>query len=231
VVSLAGPSTTQKVAAGTTLTATWPAAQGAVTYQLGLVNSDALPVWNPAFREASATTLSFNTDGLLAHRRYRAVVRPVSAAGACAETFSDEFSVTDDLPPTGALSGAYGDKGLAIRIDASDNLALDHFTLGWRLPGEQALAPLGDQLLTGRTATATVTFTPPDTSKSIELVLEVFDSANLSTRVTLTASPKGTPPPPPGDGCDCSTGPSRTPGLAELALLLLTMVWVTRRVA
>jgi hypothetical protein len=231
VVSLAGPSATQRVAAGTTLTATWPAAQDATKYDVGLVNSDNVPVWNPAFREASGTTFTFNTDGLLANRLYRAVVRPTSQVGACAETFSAEFLVTDDIPPTGALSAAFGSAGLGIRIDASDNLALDHFTLGWRLPGEQALTSLSDQLLNGRTGTASITFTPPEPSKSIELVLEVFDSANLSTRVTLTASPKGTPPPPPGDGCDCSTGPSRSPGFAEMALLLLTMVWVKRRIA
>ncbi len=230
-VSLNGPSATQTVAAGVTVTITWPAAQGAIKYDVGLVNSDNLPVWNPPFREATSTTFTFNTDGLLANRPYRAVVRPISQAGACAETFSTEFSVTDDIPPTGALSASYGAAGLQVRIDASDNLALDHFTLGWRLPGEPALNALGDQLISGRTATTTVTFTPPDSGKSLELVLEVFDSAGLSTRVTLTASPKGTPPPPPGDGCDCSTGPSRSPGFAEMALLLLTMIWVKRRVA
>ncbi len=221
--------TANKLTAGATLAISWAATPGATKYDVGLVNSDNLPVWSPPFRETTTTTFTFNTDGLLANRVYRVVVRPISQVGACAETFSSEFAVSDDAPPTGALSATYADKDLNIRVDANDNLALDHFTLGWRIEGETTLTSLKDELLSGKTASTTATFTPADKSKSIELVLQVYDSGNLSARVALVVSPAKAPQPSSPSGCNCSTSGSHKPGASEIFLFLVAMLWVRRR--
>ncbi len=217
--------TAQKLNAGATLSVKWPSTPSALKYDVGLVNSDNLPVWTPPFRESTTTTFTFNTDGLLANRVYRVVVRPVSQVGACAETFSREFSVNDDEPPAGKLAATYVGNELNVRVDASDNLALDHFTLGWRYGGEQATKPLKDQLLKGKTASESVAFAPDDPSKNVELVLQVFDSANLSKTVTLLVS---LPEPPRGDGCDCATSSGQKPGIGEVMLAFAALFWVRK---
>ncbi len=190
----AGPDGSVAVAVGEDVKIQWSAVPGAVDYEVALVDPDGRPIRSPAYQSVKGESAMVSLEGALAGRPYRVAVRGRSGEIAGAEAFSGTIVIVDTAPPFASASGVSGPSagtGASIELSGKDDLALDHYVVRFREAGDLS-APLllvGDDLLAGKEASASLALGLPETArgKSIEFVVDVVDSAGNAARVVLPA--------------------------------------------
>ena len=188
----------------------WGSVEGASGYELALVSPDDRPLWDPPYRAVPGTSTDIALDGVLAARPYRVVVRAVGTDRAGAEGFSPSFRVVDTQNPTLGVQPTGVADGADFALTAADDIALDYAALTWiPEPGAEPLFAT-DGMLSGKSASATLHWSPPGEAwgTSVVLVTSVVDSAGnlsqseVSARVDESGSVSFDDPPIPRGGSD-----------------------------
>jgi outer membrane protein assembly factor BamB len=253
-VQIAGASD-GSVPVGGGISASWPAVEGATSYEVALVSPDETPVWSPPYREVNGTSLDVELAGALAGRPYRIAVRAVAAEGKSPDALSATVTVHDDEPPTATAKGeAKGPSAAIVHATTQDDLALDSFVLRARIGAGDGFLVAADGVLSGAQSADDVEWEVPEEAlgQDVTLALDVYDSAgNMATAtlgahvgedgaVTFTDGPSDQPPATDeaggqsfevSNGCACDvTGAARSPSpLVWAALASMIAARAARR--
>ncbi len=177
----------EKVAAGASVTVTWPSVSGAQGYEYALVGPDEKAVGTPAYKPTNGTSATVSLDGALASRPYRVAIRATSASGPGLEGFSKPIAIDDLTNPTSTVTATDGPT-LALTVDGSDDVSLDHYELLVHA-GATAPAVVDDGLMKDKHDTKNLVWAADKSVWGSDVILEVavFDSAGLKSQSTLTA--------------------------------------------
>jgi hypothetical protein len=180
------------VAVGEEVFVEWAPVPGAIEYEVALVDPDGRPVRDPAYASVKGESATISMDGALAGRPYRIAVRGRNGETAGADAFSEEIVVIDTAAPFASAIGVPGPGAEAsIELAGKDDLALDHYLVRYREAGSpgEPLMLVGDDLLSGTEASASLVFSLPEAvrGKSIEFVVDIIDSAGNAGREALPA--------------------------------------------
>lgn len=192
-LSGAGPDGSLAVPVGEAVSLKWSPVPGASGYEVALVDPEGRPIRSPAYEGAKGESASISMEGALAGRPYRVAVRARSGDLAGAEAFSGDIVIVDKAAPIASASGASKTGGGgSIELSGKDDLALGYYLVRYRDAGD-VKAPLmlvGDDLLSGKEASASLSFALPEETwgKSIEFIVDIIDSAGNAGRATLPAS-------------------------------------------
>jgi MYXO-CTERM domain-containing protein len=144
-------------------------------------------------------------------------VRAVSGNKKGGEAFSAPIVLSDTAPPTAKVeANTEPGKNAGLRIEASDNVALDHYVVWWkeRFASDDELWVVTDGMLSGKEAQANPAISLPHETygQAITLAVDVVDSGWNTGRGWLNAvvGQDGTvtfPPQSPIDPPDPSLAP------------------------
>ncbi|MDC3955861.1 VCBS repeat-containing protein [Polyangium jinanense] len=215
----------------------------AKSYEYALVGPDDQALWSPAYKTAAGTEIPLDLEGVLADRPYRVAVRAIGPNGASPDVFSRPVVVEDGNDPTLEVAATADGTTLHVALDASDDLALDHWLVKMIEPAVDSAEEIfaGEGLFEGRAGKAELAITPPSTlfGKKVTVFVSVLDSGGNEALTAINASvddkghftqvdppvildpdqPIETPTPEPTTfgGCGAS---GRTPGASALVVAL-----------
>jgi outer membrane protein assembly factor BamB len=180
------------VKVGEPVVVSWSPAAGATGYEVALVGPEDEAIWDPPYHAVVGESASISLEGALARRPYRVAVRALGPEGASNDAFSPAVVIADTAVPAVEAQGSWGpEEGAQIAMNASDDLALDHYVIRYREAGApDADAKIaGDDILSGKEAKASFALDLPAEyrGKSVVIDVDVIDSGGNIGRGSLAA--------------------------------------------
>ncbi|TKD04002.1 FG-GAP repeat domain-containing protein [Polyangium fumosum] len=164
----------------------------AKSYTYALVGPDEQPLWSPAHKSSSGTSVSIDLTGMLAARPYRVAVRAIGPNGVSPEVFSRPVVIADGTPPTLDADAKAESTAVHVAFEATDDLALDHWLVRMHEAGaaEDEALVAGEGLLVGPAGKAELSVTPPASlfGKNVVVRISVLDSAGNPAVASVNAS-------------------------------------------